>query len=99
MTFSQNYHATRNYVNNRLCLLLNRPFRSFFSTFHMDILGKISRHHWKEHLKISKTVTFESDASDDIAQQSCENLQTFVWWEGGWGNLCKMSRLGGTISS
>ena len=46
------------------------------------MLGKISRHHWKEHLKMSKTATFESEASDDIAQQSCENLQTFVWWEG-----------------
>ena len=56
------------------------------------MLGKISRHHWKEHLKISKTATFESEASDDIAQQSCENLQTFVWWEGGWGNLCPPPR-------
>ena len=48
----------------------------------MDMLGKISRHHWKEHLKINETATFESDESEDIAQQSCENLQTFVWWEG-----------------
>ena len=46
------------------------------------MLGKISRHHWKEHLKINETATFESDESEDIAQQSCENLQTFVWWEG-----------------
>ena len=49
----------------------------------MDQLGKIRRQHRKERLKISKTAKFESDtslASKDIAQQSCENLQTFVWW-------------------
>ena len=49
----------------------------------MDQLGKIRRQHWKERLKLSKTAKFESDtslASKDIAQQSCENLQTFVWW-------------------
>ena len=49
----------------------------------MDKLGKIRRDHWKEHLNISKIVKFESDtfyASKNIALQSCENLQTFVWW-------------------
>ena len=36
-----------------------------------------------ERLKISKISKFESDTSymsDDIAPQSCKNLQTFVWW-------------------
>ena len=59
------------------------PF-TVFSTFHIDKLGEIRRHHWKERLvDISETAKFESDASyasEDIAPQSCENLQTFVWW-------------------
>ena len=41
-----------------------------FSTFDMDQLGQIRRHHWKERLKISKTAIFESDSSqanEDIA--------------------------------
>ena len=57
-----------------------------FSTLDMDQLEKTRRHHCKERLKISKTAKFESDtslASKDIAQQSCQNLQTFVWWGGG----------------
>ena len=48
----------------------------------MDQSGKICLHHWKEPL-ISKLATFESYTSyesEDIAAQSCENLQTFVWW-------------------
>ena len=48
-----------------------------FSTFQMDQLGRIHQHHWKERLKISKIAKFESDtsqASEVIAQQSCENL-------------------------
>ena len=105
---SVNTFVTINYVYIKLCELLNRPTLSqFFPTFYMDILEKISRHHWKEHLKINETATFESDASEDIAQQSCENLQTFVWWEGvgqfvpptHHTKVCKMSRLQGTISS
>ena len=35
---------------------LNTPidlFTLFFSTFDMDKLGRIRRHHWKEHLKIN----------------------------------------------
>ena len=47
----------------------------------MDQLGKIRLHHWKERLKISKTVKFKSvtsETSENIAPQSCENLQTFV---------------------
>ena len=49
----------------------------------MNQLGKIHR---KERLKITKIAKFESDtslASEDIAPQSCTNLQTFVWWGGG----------------
>ena len=37
-----------------------------------------------ERLKNNKIPEFESDrsllASKDVALQSCENLQTFVWW-------------------
>ena len=51
-----------------------------FSTFNMDNLGKICRHHWKERLNISKIVKFESDTF--YASKDCENLQTFVWWGG-----------------
>ena len=54
-----------------------------FSTFDMDKLEKIRRHHWKERLKINKIAKFESDtslASEDIALQSREILQTFLWW-------------------
>ena len=49
----------------------------------MDKLGKIRRQHLKERLKISKIAKFESDlvkTGDDIAPQSGEILQTFVWW-------------------
>ena len=52
-----------------------------FSTFDMDQLGKIRLHHWKERLEISKTVKFKSvtsEASENIAPKSSENLQTFV---------------------
>ena len=59
-----------------------------FSTFYMDKLEEIRRHHWKERLKINKIAKFKSDtslASEGIALQSCENLETFVWWGGGVG--------------
>ena len=60
-----------------------------FSTFYLDKLEEIRRHHWKERLKINKIAKFKSDtslASEGIALQSCENLETFVWWGGGgWG--------------
>ena len=36
------------------------PFTGF-STFYMDKLGEIRRHHWKRRLKISETAKFESD--------------------------------------
>ena len=32
-----------------------------FSTFDMDKLGNIRRHHWKEHFNISKIAQFEID--------------------------------------
>ena len=39
------------------------PF-TVFSTFYMDKLGEIRRHHWKERLiDISKIAKFESDTS------------------------------------
>jgi len=53
----------------------------------MAQLAKIRRHYWKERLEISKITKFESDTSlegEDTAPKSCENLQTFVWWGGGW---------------
>ena len=62
---------------------INRPFDGFFSTFDLDKLGKIRRHHWKELLKISKIAKFECDllkTNEDSAPQSREILQTFVWW-------------------
>ena len=59
-----------------------------FSTFDMDKLEKIRRHHWKERLKISKITKFES----------FEDLQV----GGGFvrhTNVCKISRLWGAIFS
>ena len=53
-----------------------------FSTFYLDKLEEIRRHHWKERLKINKIAKFKSDtslASEGIALQSCENLETLVW--------------------
>ena len=47
----------------------------------MNQLGKIRLHHWKERLEISTTVKFKSvtsEASENIAPKSCENLQKFV---------------------
>ena len=55
----------------------------FFSTFDEGKLGEIRRHQWKERLKISKIAKFESEllkTNKDIASQSREILQTFVWW-------------------
>ena len=57
-----------------------------FSTLYMDQLGKILQHYWKERLKISRTVKFQSDllkTNEDIAPQSRQILQTFAWWGGG----------------
>ena len=33
---------------------------TIFSTFDVDKLGKIRRHHWEKRLKISKIVTIEN---------------------------------------
>ena len=67
---------------------IDRPFHGFLNFFY----GQVREHpstslNEKEQLKISKIARFESDASlvgEDIAPQSCENLQTFVWW----GQIC-----------
>ena len=48
----------------------------------MDQPMKFRWHHWKEHYKISKIAKFESDLlklNEDIAPESREILQTFVW--------------------
>ena len=66
----------------------------------MDQSGKICWHHWKEPL-ISKLATFESYTSyesEDIAAQSCENLQTFVWWGHVQTRLCASSQTKGFFS-
>ena len=52
----------------------------------MAQLANKRRHYWKERREISNITKFESDTSlesEDAAPKSCENLQTFVWWEGG----------------
>ena len=63
---------------------MNRLFHgSIFQLFDMEKLGKVRRHHRKERLKISKIAKFECDllkTSEDIASQTGEILQTFVWW-------------------
>ena len=46
-------------------------------------MAKIRQHSWKELLKISTVVKFQScllKTYDDIVLQSCAILQTFVWW-------------------
>ena len=61
-----------------------------FSTFDMDQLGKIRRHHWKQRLNISNNAKFVSDTSqaiEDIASQSCENLRRLYGWVAG---LCPL---------
>ena len=43
----------------------------------MDKLGKIHRHYWKEHLKITKISKFESDlwkTNEDVASQVAKSL-------------------------
>ena len=40
------------------------PSTAVFSHFDKGQLQKIRRHYWKERLKISKTVKFESDTSN-----------------------------------
>ena len=51
----------------------------------MDKLRKIRQHHWKERPNIGKIAEFENDtsyASEDIAPQSCENLQVCLYGRG-----------------
>ena len=48
----------------------------------MDKLGKIRWHHWKKRLQIIKIANFESDllrTNENIAHQSLEIFQTFLW--------------------
>ena len=64
-------------------LVIMDPFL-VFSTFDMDMVGKIFLHHLKEHVKVSTLAKFESDPyilskCSDIVPQSCMNLQMFVW--------------------
>ena len=52
-----------------------------FSTFNMDQLVKIRRHHWKERLRISKIAKFENDllkTNEGLTPQCREILQTFL---------------------
>ena len=49
-------------TENKFPLLKIHLF-TVFSTFYVDQLGKIRRYHWKERLKISEIVKFESDTS------------------------------------
>ena len=70
-----------------LCFHLMDP-STVFQTFDMDQVKKIRQHHWKERYNISKLAKFESDtssASEDMAPQSCANLQTFIRGGGGGG--------------
>ena len=65
----------------------------------MDELEKIRQHHWKERLKVSKIAKFEIEffkTNKDIAPQSREILQTFVW--GAHTNVCTFSQLCRSIS-
>ena len=63
-----------------------------FSTFYMDQLGKIRRHHWKGRLKISKMVFGEQVAKMYRrlfgGGQACVPHHT---------NVCKISRLWGAV--
>ena len=56
----------------------NSPFHGFFNFWHVPV-RKIRRHHWKERLKISTFVKFESDTS--LAREdngSSEELRNFT---------------------
>ena len=49
-----------------------------FSTFDMDQLGKILRHHWKERIKISKLAKFESDTIKSERGYSSSKFRKFI---------------------
>ena len=50
------------YIQQNVSPFLTDP-AMVFSPLEMDKLGKISRHHWKEPVKISELAKFESDKS------------------------------------
>ena len=61
----------------------NRPFHCFFQLLTWTSYGKTVNTTENSDLKISKIAEFESDllkTNKDIAPQSREILQTFVWW-------------------
>ena len=65
-------------------ILRNRPFHGFFSpTFFLSKIGKICLLRWKERLSINKIAKFEIDllkTNKDIAPQSRNIFEKFVWW-------------------
>ena len=66
-----------------------KPLPRFFN-FSWTSQGKILGH-WKDRLNISKLAQFVSDtsqANEDIVLQSGKNLQTFLWWGWGGGQVC-----------
>ena len=70
-------------MNSGIIRTVKMDLFTVFSTFYIDQLRKIRWHHWKKRLKISKSAKVKSDTSqesEDIVQQSCEHLHTFVWW-------------------
>ena len=84
----------------------NTTFHGFFSLKWLGHLAKIRQHDWKEPRKISKVAKFENDllkTKEDIAPQSREILQMFVWWGASScplvTNVCKILRLCRAISS
>ena len=90
----------------KLNTLIIQPSTVFSAWNDWDHLGKIRQHGWKEPRKISKVAKFENDllkTKEDIAPQSREILQMFVWWGASScppvTNVCKISRLCRAISS
>ena len=67
--------------------IANTPFRGFFNFWHGSVRENSSTPlNLKHRLKIGTIAKFDShspQACEDIGPQSCEKLQTFVWW--GWG--------------
>ena len=97
-----------------MCLkLLNRTFPSFFPTFYIDMLGRISRHHWKEHFKITERPSLKVIRLKWVKIQLSKVAKIYRRLYGGRGGgvicvpnlpshhtkVCKMSRLWGAISS
>ena len=90
----------------KLNTLIIHPSSVFSAWNDWDHLAKIRQHDWKEPRKISKVAKFENDllkTKEDIAPQSREILQMFVWWGASScppvTNVCKISRLCRAISS